>query len=68
MSNNSMSAQPTPWLLKELLDFSTGRPAGFDVFRVHNPRTESARVEYLKPVSRFHTEAAARAAIAKATT
>lgn len=60
-----MNTNHTAWLVKELLDFRTGRPAGFDVYRVHNPHTESAKVEYLKPVSRFTTERAALAAIAK---
>ena len=58
-----MSNTSTPWQIKELADFGTGRPAGFDVFRVHNPYTDQAKVEYLKPVSRFRTEAEARAAI-----
>lgn len=61
------AAKHTPWQTKELVDFATGRPAGFDVFRVHNPYTDAARVEYLKPKSRFKTEAEAHAAIAKAT-
>lgn len=36
-----------PWKIRPMLDFSSARPAGFTVERVHNPFTDQARVEIL---------------------
>ena len=57
----------TDWLIRPLAGLSTGRPAGFDVYRVHAPYTDAAKVEPLNPGRPYRTEAEARAAIARAT-
>jgi len=66
-----MSGQQTPeWQVKAMSDFSTGRPCGFTVQRVHNPYTDRAKVEVLRTSDGrnfFRTEAAARDAIAETT-
>ena len=62
-----MSANTTPWEVRTLYAGFTGRIAGYDVQRVHNPYTQQARVEYLERGKVFRTEQQARAAIAKAT-
>jgi hypothetical protein len=61
---------PGPWEVKPLVDFSSGRPAGFIVQRVHNAYTVSARVETLtdeRGRNVFRTESTARAAMDAAT-
>lgn len=60
-----MNNPVTEWQIKPLVSFGTNRVAGYSVERVHNPYTEKARIESLG-TSIYHTEAAARAAIAKA--
>ena len=56
----------TDWLIRPLAGLSTGRSAGFIVYRVHAPYTGDAREEPLGRV--YRTEADARAAVAAATT
>ena len=56
----------TDWLIRPLAGLSTGRSAGFIVYRVHAPYTSAAREEPLGRV--YRTEADARAAVAAATT
>ena len=63
-----MSAENvTPWTINKLLGLQRGRPAGFDVSRIHSPGTGKAREEFLERGRVFRSEAEARAAIAKAT-
>ena len=58
---------PEPWQVHALHSAFSGRVAGYDVQRIHNPYTQQARIEYLERGKVFRTEQQARAAIAKAT-
>ena len=68
MNTTEMSNElRTDWIIGKLVGLTTGRPAGFDVYRIHNPYTRTARVEPLNGGRIYRTEADARAAIARAT-
>lgn len=60
-------APVTDWIIHPLVGLRNGSPAGFDVYRVHNPHTSAAVVEQLDRGRIFRTELEAHAAIAKAT-
>lgn len=57
----------TDWIIAPMIGFTTGRPVGFSVHRIHAPYTDTARVEHLNKGRVYRTESDARAAIAEAT-
>lgn len=53
----------TNWLIRPIAGFNAGKPMGFDVYRIHSPYTDKAKIEYLHQGKTYRTESDAQAAI-----
>lgn len=67
MTKTEASKSATEWMVQPVCTTQSTNPHGFTVYRVFDPYTDKARVEYLDGARMFKTEWQARAAIAAAT-